>query len=139
MPFYNSLYNCAVVLHDGTVRGIVAKTHIANYNEFYEKRWFASGSQFKACQDINFCGFDTKIGNQIFDLGDGAVLGIEICEDLWVPVPPSSMLVQHGANIIANLSASDEYVSKAQYRSDLVANQSARCICGYVYARRFSL
>ncbi len=134
VPFYNSLYNCAVVLHDGTVRGIVAKTHIANYNEFYEKRWFASGTQFKVCQDINFCGFDTKIGNQIFDLGGGAVLGIEICEDLWVSVPPSSILVQHGANIIANLSASDEYVSKAQYRSDLVANQSARCICGYVYA-----
>lgn len=134
VAFYNSLYNCAVVLMNGGILGIVPKTHIANYNEFYEKRWFASGKQFEACQGINLYGFETKIGNQIFDLGGGAVLGIEICEDLWVPNPPSSKLVQHGANIIVNLSASDEYVSKAEYRRDLIANQSARCICGYVYA-----
>lgn len=70
----------------------------------------------------------------IFDLGQGAVLGIELCEDLWVPNPPSSTLVLQGANIIANLSASDEYVSKAQYRRELVSNQSARCICAYVYS-----
>lgn len=134
VAFYNSLYNCAVVLMNGEILGIVPKMHIANYNEFYEKRWFASGKQFEACQGINIYGFETKIGNQIFDLGGGAVLGIEICEDLWVPNPPSSKLVQHGANIIVNLSASDEYVSKAEYRRDLIANQSARCICGYVYA-----
>lgn len=134
VPFYNSLYNCAVVISDGRICGIVPKQHIANYNEFYEKRWFASGSQFKSCQPINICGCDTLIGSQIFDLGDGAVLGVELCEDLWVPSPPSSTLVCHGANIIANLSASDEYVSKAEYRRDLIANQSARCICGYVYA-----
>ena len=134
VAFYNSLYNCAVVLMNGEILGIVPKMHIANYNEFYEKRWFASGKQFEACQGINIYGFETKIGNQIFDLGGGAVLGIEICEDLWVPNPPSSKLVQHGANIIVNLSASDEYVSKAEYRRDLIANQLARCICGYVYA-----
>ncbi len=134
VPFYNSLYNCAVVISDGRICGIVPKQHIANYNEFYEKRWFASGSQFKSCQPINLCGCDTLIGSQIFDLGDGAVLGVELCEDLWVPSPPSSTLVCHGANIIANLSASDEYVSKAEYRRDLISNQSARCICGYVYA-----
>lgn len=134
VAFYNSLYNCAVVLMNGEILGIVPKTHIANYNEFYEKRWFASGKQFEACQGISLYGLETKIGNQIFDLGGGAVLGIEICEDLWVPNPPSSKLVQHGANIIVNLSASDEYVSKAEYRRDLIANQSARCICGYVYA-----
>lgn len=134
VAFYNSLYNCAVVLMNGEILGIVPKTHIANYNEFYEKRWFASGKQFEACQGINLYGFETKIGNQIFDLGGGVVLGIEICEDLWVPNPPSSKLIQHGANIIVNLSASDEYVSKAEYRRDLIANQSARCICGYVYA-----
>lgn len=134
VAFYNSLYNCAVVLMNGGILGIVPKTHIANYNEFYEKRWFASGKQFEACQGINLYGFETKIGNQIFDLGGGVVLGIEICEDLWVPNPPSSKLIQHGANIIVNLSASDEYVSKAEYRRDLIANQSARCICGYVYA-----
>ncbi|MDE6471167.1 MAG: NAD(+) synthase [Eubacterium sp.] len=134
IPFYNSLYNCAVVIQNGAVCGIVPKKHIANYNEFYEKRWFASGSQFRSCQPINVCGYDTLIGPQIFDLGEGAVLGVELCEDLWVPNPPSSSLVCHGVNIIANLSASDEYVSKAEYRRDLISNQSARCICGYVYA-----
>ena len=134
VPFYNSLYNCAVVISDGRICGIIPKMHIANYNEFYEKRWFASGTQFESGQPINLCGYDTVIGSQIFDLGDGAVLGIELCEDLWVPNPPSSTLVCHGANIIANLSASDEYVSKAEYRRDLISNQSARCICGYVYA-----
>lgn len=134
VPFYNSLYNCAVVISDGRICGIVPKKHIANYNEFYEKRWFASGGQFESCQPINLCGCDALIGSQIFDLGDGAVLGVELCEDLWVPCPPSSTLVCHGANIIANLSASDEYVSKAEYRHDLIANQSARCVCGYVYA-----
>lgn len=132
--FYNSLYNCAVVVFNGEILGIVPKKHIANYNEFYEKRWFAPGEQFKGCQDINLYGFETKIGSQIFDLGGGAVLGIEICEDLWVSDPPSSMLVKHGVNIIANLSASDEYVSKAEYRKNLISNQSARCICAYVYA-----
>ena len=134
VKFYNSLYNCAVVILNGNILGIVPKTHIANYNEFYEKRWFATGDQFKSCQSINLCGQETKIGNQIFDLGNGAVLGIELCEDLWVPNPPSSTLACHGANIIANLSASDEYVSKAQYRRDLISNQSARCISAYIYA-----
>lgn len=134
VPFYNSLYNCAVVIGNGRIYGIVPKIHLANYNEFYEKRWFASGSDFKSCQNIDFCGFETTIGSQIFDLGGGAVLGLELCEDLWVPTPPSGSFTLSGANIIANLSASDEYVSKAQYRRDLVSNQSARCICAYVYS-----
>ena len=134
VPFYNSLYNCAVVIGNGRIYGIVPKIHLANYNEFYEKRWFASGSDFKSCQNIDFCGFETTIGSQVFDLGGGAVLGLELCEDLWVPTPPSGSLTLSGANIIANLSASDEYVSKAQYRRDLVSNQSARCICAYVYS-----
>lgn len=134
VPFLGSLYNCAVLVRGGKIIGAVPKKHIANYNEFYEKRWFASGFDFEAVQDISICGFDVKIGDQIFDLGGGAMLGVELCEDLWVPAPPSSQLVQSGANIIANLSASDEYVSKAQYRKSLVENQSARCVCGYVYA-----
>lgn len=134
VPFLGSLYNCAVLVRGGKIIGAVPKKHIANYNEFYEKRWFASGFDFEAVQDISICGFDVKIGDQIFDLGGGAMLGVELCEDLWVPAPPSSKLVQSGANIIANLSASDEYVSKAQYRKSLVENQSARCVCGYVYA-----
>lgn len=134
VEYKNSLYNCAAVLVNGVVAGLVPKIHIANYNEFYEKRWFASGVDFKTAQDIEFCGFNTKIGPQLFDLGDGAILGVELCEDLWVPCPPSGELSLSGANIIANLSASDEYASKAQYRRELVSNQSARCICGYVYA-----
>ena len=134
VPFYNSLYNCAVIILDGKILGIVPKIHLANYNEFYEKRWFASGDDFKSCQPINFCGFDTMIGQQIFDLGGGTVLGAELCEDLWVPCPPSGRLTCHGANVIINLSASDEYVSKAEYRRSLISNQSARCICAYVYA-----
>lgn len=134
VEYKNSLYNCAAVLVNGVVAGLVPKIHIANYNEFYEKRWFASGADFKTAQDIEFCGFNTKIGPQLFDLGDGAILGVELCEDLWVPCPLSGELSLSGANIIANLSASDEYASKAQYRRELVSNQSARCICGYVYA-----
>lgn len=132
--FYNSLYNCAVVIFNGEIKGVVPKTNIPNYSEFYEKRWFASGKQFESCQPINLAGYETKIGNQIFDLGSGAVLGIEICEDLWVSNPPSSELCLHGANIIVNPSASDEYVSKAKYRYDLVSNQSARCMCSYIYS-----
>lgn len=134
VKFKNSLYNCAAVLVNGAVAGVVPKIHIANYNEFYEKRWFASGADFNSPQDIEIGGFSTKIGPQLFDLGGGAVLGIELCEDLWVPCPPSGELSLSGANIIANLSASDEYASKAQYRRELVSNQSARCVCGYIYA-----
>lgn len=132
--FYNSLYNCAVVIFNGEIKGVVPKANIPNYSEFYEKRWFASGKQFESCKPINLAGYETKIGNQIFDLGGGAVLGIEICEDLWVSNPPSSELCLHGANIIVNPSASDEYVSKAKYRYNLVSNQSARCMCSYIYS-----
>ena len=134
VAFFNKLYNCAIVIDKDGVKGIVPKKYLANYNEFYEKRWFASGFDFKEAQDISFAGFDTQIGDIIFDLGDGAVLGVELCEDLWVPNPPSSSLALNGANIIANLSASDEYVSKAEYRRDLVLNQCARCVCAYVYS-----
>ena len=133
VSFLNSLYNCAVVIAGGEIKGVVPKQCIANYNEFYEKRWFASGRDFKSVQPIRLCGFDTKIGSQLFDLGGGAVLAAEICEDLWTPNPPSSTMACQGANIIINLSASDEYVSKAQYRRDLISNQSARCICAYAY------
>lgn len=134
VPFFNKLYNCAIVIDKDGVKGIVPKKHLANYNEFYEKRWFASGFDFEEVHSISYAGFDTQIGDMIFDLGHGAILGVELCEDLWVPNPPSSSLALHGANIIANLSASDEYVSKAEYRRDLVSNQSARCVCAYIYA-----
>lgn len=130
--YLNKLYNCAFVLSGGRVSGIVPKQYIANYNEFYEKRWFDTATYLGDCYIEKFNAAMSV--NSIFMIADDVYLGVEICEDLWVPNPPSSSKVLAGANIIANLSASDEYVSKAQYRKDLVSNQSARCICGYVYA-----
>ena len=127
--YKNKLLNCAYTLFDGKVQMITPKQNIANYNEFYEKRWFISGMNV----DEFWNKFDCSISSYI-QLCDDVTIGIELCEDLWVTNPPSSKLATDGANIIVNLSASDEYVSKAQYRRDLIANQSARCICGYVYA-----
>lgn len=127
--YKNKLLNCAYALFDGKVQMITPKQNIANYNEFYEKRWFISG---KHVDDL-WNKYDCFISSCI-QLCDDVTVGIEICEDLWVINPPSSKLAADGANIIVNLSASDEYVSKAQYRRDLISNQSARCICGYVYA-----
>ncbi len=132
--YFNKLYNCAVVLSKGKILGFIPKQYIANYNEFYEKRWFASGKDFCECKEINLCSSNIKIGSQLFDLGNGVILGIELCEDLWTPCPPSSELALQGANLIVNLSASDEYVSKNKYRRDLIRNQSARCISAYVYS-----
>lgn len=125
----NKLLNCAYTLFDGKVQMITPKQNIANYNEFYEKRWFISGKNVDDLWNKYDCGVSSCI-----QLCDDVTVGIEICEDLWVTNPPSSKLAADGANIIVNLSASDEYVSKAQYRRDLISNQSARCICGYVYA-----
>ena len=126
----NRLYNTAVVFGSGIIFGVVPKTYLPNYDEFYEARWFASGADFDTVQMVN----GVPMGSQLFDLGSGVLLGVELCEDLWVPQPPSGALALQGANLIANLSASDEYVSKAAYRRDLVAGQSARCVAGYVYA-----
>lgn len=130
----NKLYNCAVVIKDGRILGAVPKKNLANYNEFYEKRWFASGNDISSVETISLAGSQCPVGDMLFDLGGGALLGVELCEDLWVPVPPSSTLALQGSVITANLSASDEYVSKAQYRQSLVQNQSARTISGYIYA-----
>ena len=134
VPFLGSLYNCAVLVRSGKIIGAVPKKHIANYNEFYEKRWFASGFDFETVQDISICGFDVKIGDQIFDLGGGAMLGVELCEDLWTPEPPSIRHARNGATLLVNLSASDETTGKDIYRRELVNGQSARLLCGYIYA-----
>lgn len=128
------LFNCALVIKKGKIIGAVPKTYIANYKEFYEKRWFAPASKAADFDCVNILGQDVPFGKYLFNLGSGAILGIEICEDLWAPIPPSSEMTLCGANIICNLSASDEYVSKAQYREDLISNQSARSICAYAYA-----
>lgn len=124
------LYNCAVFMQDGKLRGIVPKSYIPNYKEFYEKRWFASGRQIKA---------DTEMGvpfgtNVLMKLGSEVRVAAEICEDLWVSDSPSIRHCLNGADLVANLSASNETVSKKTYRQDLVKMQSAKCMCGYIYA-----
>ena len=130
------LYNCGVVIHKGRVMGVVPKNYPANYKEFYESRWFNSGNLIsKTKTEIELLGSQIPFGNLIFHSPQlGYSLGIEICEDLWTVIPVSSYLALNGATIIANLSASNELVNKAEYRRQLVAQQSARCICGYVYA-----
>lgn len=128
------LYNCAYVLFKGNILGIVPKSYIPNYSEFYEKRWFTEG--FNITDKVVNLDFQKNVpfgNNLIFKCGD-LRLGIEICEDLWVTIPPSSYLSLLGANVIVNLSASNEIVSKSDYRRNLVSNQSARCMCAYLYA-----
>lgn len=128
----SKLFNCAITLYDGEIINATPKKNLANYNEFYEKRWFCAPEDDESyCCERLGCMLET---GTIISIDEDLCLGIELCEDLWVTEPPSSRLALEGANIIVNLSASDEYVSKAQYRRDLVANQSARCICAYVYA-----
>ena len=131
----NKLYNCAVVIHKGIILGLVPKTHIPNYGEFYEARWFTPGGSVDNYV-ADLCGQRPLMwGGQSFDCNvPDLVIGVEICEDLWAAEPPSSAQAKHGATIILNLSASDEVAGKADYRRALVTGQSARCICGYVYA-----
>lgn len=130
------LYNCAVVFYRGKVLGVVPKMYLANYKEFYEQRWFSSGYVISQhVSDISLLGRRVPFGNLIFRCEEsGFSLGIEICEDLWTVIPPSSYLALKGATVIANLSASNELVSKFEYRRQLIAQQSARCMCGYVYS-----
>lgn len=145
-----SLYNCAVVIGAGRIWGIVPKRHIPNYAEFYEKRWFASGAgqlNRKITLELgcpyNEYEYDSEEKKLIEDIDFGPNLlfrisnmtvGIEICEDLWVPSPPSSDLCRQGADIIVNLSATDENIGKHDYLLSLIRQQSARCRCAYVYA-----
>ena len=129
------LYNVAVVLHKGKILGMVTKKHLPNYSEFYEARHFTKG--FEKAVTVDFAGQKVPMGMNILfkcENRPDMVVGIEICEDLWVPNPPSIRHTMAGATIIANLSASDEVTGKSIYRRDLVAGQSARLICGYIYA-----
>lgn len=129
----NSLYNCAALLGNGDIKCIVPKTYLPNYQEFYERRWFASGEGITVSSieiGEHFVDFGT---NCIVEIGDVRV-GVEICEDLWVPIPPSSHLACSGANVILNLSATDELIGKHRYLLSLISQQSARCRCAYVYA-----
>lgn len=133
ISYIDSIYNCAVIIFEGKILGIVPKAYIPNYTEFYEKRWFAEGfSIIDRFIDLSFQSSIPFGMNLIFKCG-AFRFSAEICEDLWVAVPPSSYASLAGANIIGNLSASNELVSKASYRRDLILSQSARCFSSYLY------
>ena len=127
------LYNCAAVIARGEIMGFVPKSYIPNYQEFYEQRWFTSGKSI-ANDSIIFNNKPVPFGTDIIFEYAGVKIGIEICEDLWVPSPPSSNLCKHGAEIILNLSATDDNIGKYNYIKSLVSSQSARCRCAYAYA-----
>ncbi len=129
-----SLYNCAYIILNGKLLGIVPKSYIPNYSEFYEKRWFTEGFNIKGLNvDLDFQK-EVPFGTDLIFSFKNLKVGFEICEDLWVTIPPSSNLALMGANLICNLSASNELVSKSSYRKSLVQNQSARTMCSYIYS-----
>ena len=136
--WHNKLYNCAAIIHKGEILGLVPKTYVPNYGEFYEQRWFAASEGPDGVDDdFELCGQSVCLNsNGIFacDSLPDLVIGVEICEDLWAPEPPSTSLARRGATLILNLSASNETVGKAAYRRSLVTGQSGRLVCGYVYA-----
>ena len=129
------LYNCAAVIQGGQLLGLVPKTYLPNYAEFYEKRWFASAQDMNPITCI-YAGNTVSVSAepQVFVTSDGMKFGVEICEDVWAPIPPSNNLALSGADIIFNLSASNELIGKHAYLKSLLAQQSARTISGYVYA-----
>lgn len=133
------LYNTAVVTYGGLVHGLVPKTFLPNYNEFYEKRWFSSSKDllFDSIEpsELGLTGDKLiPVGRDlVFSLDDGKTFAIEICEDLWTPLPPSSFLALNGAQIILNLSASNDIMNKRIYRRNLVLDQSSKCLSAYVY------
>ena len=133
VPFQGALLNCAAVVQKGKILGLVPKTFIPNYNEFYERRWFTSASEIPADASVWLCGQQVQISSRLLFRASNCTFGIELCEDLWAPIPPSSHLALGGADIIFNLSASNDVVGKRAYLNNLIAQQSARCICGYVY------
>ena len=130
------LLNCAAVLQKGTIVGMVVKKFLPNYNEFYEKRWFSSSDDITDDINLEYAGENVRLSARqpLFQTHDGVVFGVELCEDLWSPLPPSTEMTLAGADIIVNLSASDELIGKHEYLLSLVSQQSARLICGYVYS-----
>ena len=128
------LYNCAVVIQHGKILGIVPKSYLPNKKEFYEKRQFVSGKNIEN-QHLQLFGEKIPFGvDLLFRVNDEILFGVEICEDLWAINPPSNQMASNGANLICNLSASNELIGKAEYREELVRTQSARCMSAYLYA-----
>ncbi|WP_294457439.1 NAD(+) synthase [uncultured Bacteroides sp.] len=130
----STLANCAVVFQRGKILGVVPKTYLPNYKEFYEQRWFASSLTYKDISSVRLCGQTVPFGKDLLFETSDTCFGIEICEDVWAPVPPSSELVLKGAEIILNMSADTENIAKHQYLRSLLAQQSARCLAGYVFS-----
>lgn len=131
----DQLFNCAVMMCQGEILGVVPKTYIPNYKEFYERRWFSPASNAR-CNEITLLGHKVPFGVDLMfvcEEDSRIVIALEVCEDLFLPVPPSSLHAIHGATIVGNLSSSPELVGKADYRRKLVSNQSARCLCIYAY------
>lgn len=136
LQFDAKLFNCAVVIYRGQVLGIAPKTYLPNYREFYEKRQFTS-ARHAVSREVLFLGQQTPFGNDlIFEAQniDGFKLHVEICEDVWTPIPPSTYAALAGATVLANLSASNIIIGKAEYRRDLCASQSGKCIAAYLYS-----
>ena len=136
LVWQHKLYNTAAILHDGKLLGVVAKRCLPNYGEFYEKRQFTSGDTLPADAVITLCGQTVPFGSRLLFAHDSLpdyCFGVEICEDVWAPCPPSEELCRGGATVILNLSASNEVVGKEGYRRTLVSATSARLLCGYVY------
>lgn len=131
--YENALYNCAVAINDREIIGIIPKSYLPNYKEFYEARWFHPAIDMKPTY-INMFGSKIPFGTDLIFEHNGIKVFAEVCEDIWMPIPPSSHAAIAGANILINLSASNETVAKADYRKDLVVNQSARCMAAYIYS-----
>lgn len=132
----DQIFNCAAIVSNGEVLGIVPKSYLPTYKEFYDARFFAPASTAHSTS-ISLFGKCVPFGTDLLFYArhqDSLVIGVEICEDLWGPVPPSSIQAIHGATVLLNLSASNETIAKAAYRRDLVVQQSARCIAAYAYA-----
>ena len=129
----STVINAAVVIQKGKILGVVPKTYLPNYKEFYEQRWFTSALQVSE-NSVRLCGQIVPMGNNLLFETAETTFGIEICEDLWATVPPSSSLALQGAEIIFNLSADDEGIGKHNYLCSLISQQSARCISGYVFS-----
>ncbi len=134
------MYNCGVVIRDGKIHGIVPKTYLPNYGEFYERRWFSSSADLQrstiGAAELGFSGDAVyPVGRDLlFRLGDGTLMGVEVCEDLWSAMPPSTLMALNGAEVVVNLSASNEIGGKRDFRRSLVRHQSGVCTCIYAYA-----
>ena len=136
LRFEGHVYNCAVVVYRGEILGVVPKSYLPNYREFYERRWFARAAE-SWFGEVSIAGHVVPFGNDLVFAAtnvDGFALHVEVCEDVWTPIPPSSWAAMAGATVLANLSASNITVGKAEYRRNLCSSQSGRCVAAYLYS-----